>query len=169
LLIPVPHRLPLNGVCIVLPNLSVHPIDAGQPSALDYPPFFAYFEKLLSIPAFLIDRKIVDLNNLNYDSWSVIAYQRTTVIVTELVLATALLRPVFFPDSRNVCCRVTALQIHTRLDRPIDPTHHLCGPIPPSWFPHRRPHSFPIQWVHVRNIPMVYPYGTKCSWLLALS
>jgi alpha-1,3-glucosyltransferase len=60
--------------------------------ALDYPPFFAYFEKLLSIPAFFIDPKIVDLHNLNYDSWSVIAYQRTTVIITELVLATALLR-----------------------------------------------------------------------------
>lgn len=60
--------------------------------ALDYPPFFAYFEKLLSIPASFIDPKIVDLQNLNYDSWSVIAFQRTTVIITELVLATALLR-----------------------------------------------------------------------------
>ena len=61
-------------------------------TALDYPPFFAYFEKLLSIPAFFIDPKIVDVNNLNYDAWSVIAYQRTTVIVTELVLGIALLR-----------------------------------------------------------------------------
>ncbi|EAU84684.2 dolichyl pyrophosphate Glc1Man9GlcNAc2 alpha-1,3-glucosyltransferase [Coprinopsis cinerea okayama7 len=49
------------------------------------------------MPAYLIDPKIVDLNNLNYDSWSVIAYQRTTVIITELVLATALLR--FIPGS----------------------------------------------------------------------
>lgn len=61
-------------------------------SALDYPPFFAYFEKLLSIPASYIDPKIVDLNNLNYDSWSVIVYQRTTVILTELVLGAAVLR-----------------------------------------------------------------------------
>ena len=62
--------------------------------ALDYPPFFAYFEKLLSIPAFFIDPKIVDVNNLNYDAWSVIAYQRVTVIFTELVLGIVLLQSV---------------------------------------------------------------------------
>lgn len=61
-------------------------------TALDYPPFFAYLEKLLSIPASLIDPKIVDLNNLNYDGWSVIGYQRTTVILTELVLGIVLLK-----------------------------------------------------------------------------
>ncbi|KIJ70201.1 glycosyltransferase family 57 protein [Hydnomerulius pinastri MD-312] len=59
---------------------------------LDYPPFFAYFEKLLSIPASFVDPAIVDLQNLNYDAWSVVAYQRTTVIVTELVLGAALLK-----------------------------------------------------------------------------
>jgi alpha-1,3-glucosyltransferase len=61
-------------------------------TALDYPPFFAYLEKLLSIPASLIDPNIVDLNNLNYDGWSVIGYQRTTVILTELVLGIVLLK-----------------------------------------------------------------------------
>lgn len=61
-------------------------------TALDYPPFFAYFEKLMSIPAYFIDPKIVDLQNLNYNAWSVIAYQRTTVIVTELLLGAVLLR-----------------------------------------------------------------------------
>ncbi|GLB33692.1 putative ALG6 ALG8 glucosyltransferase family protein [Lyophyllum shimeji] len=66
--------------------------DTTSEWTLDYPPFFAYFEKLLSIPAALIDPKIVDINNLNYDSWSVIAYQRTTVILTELVLGAVLLR-----------------------------------------------------------------------------
>lgn len=59
--------------------------------ALDYPPFFAYFEKFLSTFALLVDPKIVDLNNLNYDSWTVVAYQRATVILTELVLGTAVL------------------------------------------------------------------------------
>lgn len=63
-----------------------------QSSALDYPPFFAYFEYALSIPARLIDPRIVDLDNLRYNSWSVIAYQRSTVILTELVLGAALLR-----------------------------------------------------------------------------
>ncbi|EJF61315.1 glucosyltransferase [Dichomitus squalens LYAD-421 SS1] len=66
--------------------------DTTSEWTLDYPPFFAYFEKLLSIPAYFVDPRIVDLNNLNYDSWSVIAYQRTTVIVTELVLGAAVLK-----------------------------------------------------------------------------
>ncbi|KII95236.1 glycosyltransferase family 57 protein [Plicaturopsis crispa FD-325 SS-3] len=66
--------------------------DTTSEWTLDYPPFFAYFEKLLSIPASFIDPRIVDLNNLNYDAWSVIAYQRTTVILTELVLGAVLVR-----------------------------------------------------------------------------
>jgi len=60
--------------------------------ALDYPPFFAYFEKLLSMPAYFFDSRIVDLNNLDYGSWSVIAYQRTTVVLSELVLGAALVK-----------------------------------------------------------------------------
>ncbi|CAL1701392.1 unnamed protein product [Somion occarium] len=66
--------------------------DTTSEWTLDYPPFFAYFEKLLSIPAYFIDSKIVDLQNLNYDAWSVVVYQRITVIVTELVLAIVLQR-----------------------------------------------------------------------------
>ena len=67
---------------------------ARRDIALDYPPFFAYFEWLLSIPARYVDERIVDLHNLNYDAWSVIAYQRTTVILTELVLGAAVHRSV---------------------------------------------------------------------------
>ncbi|KAF7332138.1 Alpha-1,3-glucosyltransferase [Mycena kentingensis (nom. inval.)] len=66
--------------------------DTTSEWTLDYPPFFAYFEKILSIPASFIDPKIVDLNNLNYDAWSVVAYQRTTVILSELVLGAVLLK-----------------------------------------------------------------------------
>ncbi|KAG8895919.1 glycosyl transferase [Tulasnella sp. 408] len=47
----------------------------------------------MSLFARIVDPKITDLNNLNYDAWSVIAFQRTTVIVTELVMAAALLSP----------------------------------------------------------------------------
>ncbi|KAF8895921.1 glycosyltransferase family 57 protein [Mucidula mucida] len=60
--------------------------DTTSEWTLDYPPFFAYFEKLLSVPAALIDPKIVDLNNINYDAWSVIAYQRSTVILSSLFI-----------------------------------------------------------------------------------
>ncbi|POW05368.1 hypothetical protein PSHT_10830 [Puccinia striiformis] len=59
---------------------------------LDYPPFFAYFEYLLSNIAVLVDPKIVELNNLEYQEWSCIAFQRVSVLVTELVLGAALLK-----------------------------------------------------------------------------
>ena len=71
--------------------------DASSPQTtsewtLDYPPFFAYFERLLSSFAYVVDPKIVELGNLGYDSWSVVAFQRTTVNLSELVLAGALLK-----------------------------------------------------------------------------
>ncbi|KAJ8586201.1 glucosyltransferase [Rhizopogon salebrosus TDB-379] len=66
--------------------------DTTSEWTLDYPPFFAYFEKLMSIPASFIDPKIVGLHNLQYDAWTVILYQRMTVIISELVLGAALLR-----------------------------------------------------------------------------
>jgi len=59
---------------------------------LDYPPFFAWFEKLLSQFAVLVNPKIVDVENLYYDSPSTVYFQRTTVIVSELVLFWALQR-----------------------------------------------------------------------------
>lgn len=73
--------------------------EATSEWTLDYPPFFAYFEYLLSIPARFIDPKMVDVKNLGYDAWSVVAYQRTTVILSELVMALALRS--FIPGSVN--------------------------------------------------------------------
>ena len=81
------HLSGVNKDAIFLPSLAKF-----ARTALDYPPFFAYFEKILSIPAYFVDPKVVDVNNLNYDAWSVIAYQRTTVVVTELVLGIVLLQ-----------------------------------------------------------------------------
>ncbi|KAG0294060.1 glycosyl transferase [Linnemannia gamsii] len=59
---------------------------------LDYPPFFAWFEKFMSIFAAYVDPKIVQVDNLNYDTLATIYFQRTTVIISELVLFWALQR-----------------------------------------------------------------------------
>ena len=54
---------------------------------LDYPPFFAYFEWVLSQFAYyFFDPEIVNVENINYCASSVIYFQRFTVIVTDIVL-----------------------------------------------------------------------------------
>ena len=57
---------------------------------LDYPPFFAYFEWVMSQVAKLVDPAMLKVYNLEYDSWQTVYFQRFTVIISELLLVWAL-------------------------------------------------------------------------------
>ncbi|XP_051155650.1 probable dolichyl pyrophosphate Glc1Man9GlcNAc2 alpha-1,3-glucosyltransferase [Leptopilina boulardi] len=52
---------------------------------LDYPPFFAWFEYFLSLFAVFFDVEMLKLENLNYASFNTKVFQRSTVIITDIV------------------------------------------------------------------------------------
>lgn len=76
--------------------------DETSPWTLDYPPFFAYFERFLSIFANLVDPQIIDLHKgLNYSCNTVVYFQRITVILSDLCLLYGIYRMTRNLDSRR--------------------------------------------------------------------
>ncbi|KAH7428331.1 hypothetical protein KP509_10G087900 [Ceratopteris richardii] len=62
-------------------------IDETSPWTLDYPPFFAWFEYVLSFFARIVDPVIVDLTRgLKYDAASAVYFQRGSVMCSDLLL-----------------------------------------------------------------------------------
>ncbi|KAI0462534.1 hypothetical protein LJB42_004028 [Komagataella kurtzmanii] len=59
---------------------------------LDYPPFFAYFEWFLSqfVPASVADDGCLDIIDVGNYGWPTVVFQRSTVILSEIVLFLAL-------------------------------------------------------------------------------
>ncbi|CEJ03934.1 Putative Alpha-1,3-glucosyltransferase [Rhizopus microsporus] len=72
---------------------------------LDYPPFFAWFEKLLSFFAAFVDPKMLKIENLEYASNETVIFQRLSVIVSELLLFWALSSRIYTYASRGYYSR----------------------------------------------------------------
>ncbi|KAF2456537.1 ALG6, ALG8 glycosyltransferase family-domain-containing protein [Lineolata rhizophorae] len=77
---------------------------------LDYPPFFAYFEWILSQAARFVEPDMLDVGALAYDNWQTVYFQRATVILTELVLVYALHLYVSTSTSKRTA-QVSALSV----------------------------------------------------------
>ncbi|CAG5102102.1 3-glucosyltransferase (Homo sapiens) [Cotesia congregata] len=60
-------------------------VNAKSEWTLDYPPFFAWLEFLFSQIAKFVDPEMLKIDNLNYDSPETIFFQRTTVIIADLM------------------------------------------------------------------------------------
>ncbi|GBG60228.1 hypothetical protein CBR_g3471 [Chara braunii] len=73
----VTHSLPINQWYV----------DETSPWTLDYPPFFAWFERLLSVPASHVEPKMVHLKEgLNHASDRAVLFQRATVMAADIIL-----------------------------------------------------------------------------------
>lgn len=121
---------------------------------LDYPPFFAYFEWLLSRVAPFFDVQMLDMHNLNYASAQTVYFQRLTVLLSEVLFVYALSR---FGE-RCPAAHVKVYFLNGRQDSRVWCSSN--GISEPPCIVDRRSHSLPIQWVPLRNFSGCDPLCT---------
>ena len=90
-------------------------------SALDYPPFFAYFSYTLTLPARLLPTHVADyllqLSEQSVEGWTVTGYMRLSVLVSEFVLVSGLLRSVHRSSSLQGIEQGSRTETRRRLSR----------------------------------------------------
>ncbi|UXI21590.1 hypothetical protein NH340_JMT07533 [Sarcoptes scabiei] len=85
---------------------------------LDYPPFFAYFEYLMSFAAKYFDPKMLNIQSKPYESYETIFFLRLTVIITDLVFYYGVFMWIrlIYEQKQNVFARVPSISSASRSD-----------------------------------------------------
>ncbi|XP_020715487.1 probable dolichyl pyrophosphate Glc1Man9GlcNAc2 alpha-1,3-glucosyltransferase isoform X3 [Ceratitis capitata] len=78
----ITHSLPINKWYV----------DETSQWTLDYPPFFAYFERMLAYVAYYVDKEMLNLHKLNYNTIATIYFQRCSVILMDFLYAIGVYR-----------------------------------------------------------------------------
>jgi hypothetical protein len=92
---------------------------------LDYPPFFALFELLLSYPARIFDPQMLVISADPYQSRGTIFYQKLTVILTDMLL--------YYAISQFVQARGSWYESYTKSQRMLTLVRETSGHSTCSW------------------------------------